>query len=91
MKVSACTEENLDVRIMFHKKIKGMVPVERCYMNGEGQYWYDISGKQALDSFVKMNLLEYIVFERVILRICEQLELLEWNLLDANGLIVDPQ
>lgn len=91
MKVSACLEENLDVRIMFHRKIKGMISVERCYINGEGQYWYDISGKQALDSYVKMNALEYSFFEILILRICEQLEILEWNLLDSNGLIIDPQ
>lgn len=91
MKVPACLEENLDVRIMFHRRIKGMIPVERCYINGEGEYWYDISGKQALDNFIKMNTLEYSFFETLLLRICEQLEILEWNLLDSNGLIVDPK
>ncbi len=91
MKVPALEIENLDVRIMLQRNLKGIIPMERCYMNGEGQYWYDISGKQALDSYVKMNSLEYSVFEILILRICEQLELLEWNLLNTNGLIVDPE
>jgi len=91
MKLPALKEETLDVRILLQRKLKGMIPVERCYMNGEGQYWYDISGKQALDSFVKVNALEYSLFEILILRICEQLEVLEWNLLDVNGMILDPE
>lgn len=91
MKVPAFVEDSLDVRIMLHRNLKGMIPVERCFINGQGQYWYNISGKQALDSFAKMHMLEYSFFEVLILRICEQLEVLEWNLLDGNGLLVDPQ
>lgn len=91
MKVPAVDDDCLDVRIMLHRNLKGMIPVERCYVNGEGQFWYNISGKQALDSFVKMHVLEYTLFEVLILRICEQLEVLEWNLLDGNGMMVDPQ
>lgn len=91
LKIPAIMEDNLDVHIMLQRRLKGMIPVERCFVNGVGQYWYDISGKQALDSFVKINVLEYSVFETLILRICEQLELLEWNLLDLNGLVIDPE
>ncbi len=91
MKVPALAEESLDVRIMLHRTIKGIIPVERCFMNGQGQYWYNISGKQALDCFAKMQMLEYSFFEILILRICEQLEILEWNLLDGNGLLMDPE
>ena len=91
MKVPALSEESLDVRIMLHRTIKGMIPVEQCFRNGQGQYWYNISGKQALDSFAKVQMLEYSFFEMLILKICEQLEILEWNLLDGNGLLVDPE
>ena len=66
MKVAAL-EDSLDVRIMLHQKIKGMVPVEQCYINGEGQFWYDISGKQALDDYTTMHLLNYKSFEGLIL------------------------
>ena len=90
MKVPA-GEENLDVRIILQREIEGMIPVERCYIDGRGQYWYNISGKQALDSYTKLHTLEYSVFESIIIRICEQLETLEWNLLDGNGLLVDPE
>lgn len=91
MKVPALEEDNLDVRIMLQRSLKGLISVERCYINGQSQYWYDISGKQALESFVKINTLDYSLFEMLILRICEQLEILEWNLLNANGLVLDPE
>lgn len=91
MKIPALENENMDVRIMLQRDINGMLPVERCHIDGKGEYWYNISGKQALDSYTKMHALEYPVFEHIILRICEQLEILEWNLLDGNGLMVDPE
>ena len=91
LKIPALEQENLDVHIMLKKEISGMIPVERCQMNGMKQYWYNISGKQALDGYVKVHTLEYSVFEHIILRICEQLEILEWNLLDGNGLMIDPE
>lgn len=91
MKVPALEEDLLDVRIMLCRNIKGMIPVERCYINGKGQFLYDISGKQALDNYISIQSLEYKSFERLILQICEQLEVLEWNLLDGNGLQLHPQ
>ena len=91
MRVPALEESLLDVRIMLGRKMKGMIPVERCYINGKGQFMYDISGKQALDNYISIQSLEYKHFEQLILQICEQLELLEWNLLDGNGLQLDPQ
>ncbi len=91
MKVPALMEDSLDIRIMLRQKLKGMIPVERCFINGQGQYWYNISGKQALDNYAKIQMLDYSFFEFLILRICEQLEVLEWNLLDGNGLVIDPQ
>ena len=38
-----------------------------------------------------MQLLNSRMFEKLILRICEQLEILEWNLLDGNALQLQPQ
>jgi hypothetical protein len=90
MKVPAL-EENMDARIILQRNIDGIIPMERCYIDGMGQYWYNISGKQALDSYTKLHVLEYSVFENLIIRICEQLEVLEWNLLDGNGLLLDPE
>ena len=91
MKIPSLERENLDVRILLQRSLKGLIPVERCFINGQGQYWYNISGKQALDSYIKINTLKYEVFELLILRICEQLEILEWNLLETNGLLMDPE
>lgn len=91
MKLPVLSDDDLDVQIVLHRQIKGMIDIERCYINGKGEYWYNISGKQALDNFVKVYSFRYAFFEKLILRICEQLEILEWNLLDQNGLILDPE
>lgn len=91
MKIPIIGQEGIDVRILLHHGCKGLVSVERCYINGQSQFWYDISGKQALDSMTKIQALEYSLFELILLRICEQIELLEWNLLDVNGLLLDPE
>ena len=60
-------------------------------MNGAAEYWYNISGKQALDVYCQNNSINQDFFERLILRICSQLELLEWNLIDCNCLLVEPE
>ena len=91
MKIPAVTETGLDEKLIFKKTYQGTVPVEKCYVDGSGQYWYNISGKQALDAYCRVNPINQGFFENLMLRICNQLEMLEWNLMDANCLMVDPE
>ena len=91
MKIPAVMETCLDEKLMFRKSYHGILPMEKCYVNGSGQYWYNISGKQALDAYCRMHSINQSFFETLILRICSQLELLEWNLMDSNCLVVDPE
>lgn len=82
---------SIDEHLMFRKGYQGILPMEKCYVNGCGQYWYNISGWQALDTYCKVNGITHKFFEQLILCICRQLEILEWNLLDARCLVVDPE
>lgn len=91
MKIPAVMESCLDETLMFRRSYQGILPMEKCYVNGRGQYWYNISGKQALDAYCRVNTISQRFFETLILRICSQLELLEWNLIDARCLVVDPE
>lgn len=91
MKIPAVMEACLDEKLMFRKAYQGILPMEKCYVNGLGQYWYNISGKQALDAYCRMHAINQTFFETLILRICSQLEVLEWNLLDSSCLVVDPE
>ena len=91
MKVSAKEEPCLDEKLIFHHNLEGIIPCEKCQINGKGQYWYDISGKQALDNFCKMNSIGQGLFERLILSICNQLEVLEWNLIAGTCLVLKPE
>lgn len=91
MKIAAMNSESMDEKLMLRKKYHGILPVEKCYVNGGGEYWYNISGKQALDVYCQENSISHEFFERLILKICNQLELLEWNLMDSSCLIVEPE
>ena len=91
MKIPAVLESCLDEKLMFRRSYQGILPMEKCYVNGRGQYWYNISGKQALDAYCRVNAINQKFFETLILRICSQLEILEWNLMDTGCLVVDPE
>lgn len=91
MKIPAVPETCLDEKLIFQRDYQGLLPMEKCYVNGGGQYWYNISGKQALDAYCRVNAINQDFFERLILRICSQLEILEWNLIDSSCLVVDPE
>ena len=91
MKIPAVIESCLDEKLIFRKEYQGIIPVEKCYVNGAGQYWYNISGRQALDAYCRVNPINHNFFEILILRICSQLEILEWNLIDTSCLVVDPE
>lgn len=91
MKIPAVEKACLDERLIFSRAYKGILPMEKCFVNGIGQYWYNISGHQALDAYCKMNGITQEFFEMLILCICRQLEILEWNLVDTRCLVVDPE
>ena len=91
MKIPACVEATFDEEIMLKKEISGLLQVEKCYLNGSGQYWYNITGKQALDSFIKMKTIGITFVEKLLLNICSQIEKLEWNLLGTNCLVLEPE
>ena len=91
MKIPAVMEVSLDEKLILQKAYQGFLPMEKCYVNGSGQYWYNISGWQALDAYCRMHGIHQEFFETLILRICSQLEILEWNLIDTNCLVIDPE
>ena len=53
MKIAAGIHAGLDEKLMLRRKLPGLLAVEKAYMDGEGQYWYNISGKQSLDMYCR--------------------------------------
>ena len=91
MKVSAISKENFDEKMMLKKQFSGLLPMEKGFVDGEGQYWYLISGKQSLADFCDIHEISKSLYENLLLRICNQLEVLEWNLIDTNCLVLWPE
>lgn len=91
MKIPEGMNGGLDERLMLKGKLRGTLPVEKAYIDGGGQYWYNISGKQSLDTYCRMKQIGIEFVERLIVSICSELEILEWNLIHTNCLMLDPE
>lgn len=91
MKISTVSDGNFDEKILLSQKIDGLLTMEKNYFQGSGQYWYDISGKQALDIYCKTTEIGIELLEQLILQICNQLERFEWSLLRAECLLLQPE
>lgn len=91
MKIPEGVNAGLDERLMLKGKLKGTLPVEKAYIDGGGQYWYNISGRQSLDTYCRMKQIGIEFVERLIVSICSELEILEWNLIQTNCLMLDPE
>ncbi len=89
MKLPAGETEQFDEKMLLRKKIPGLLPVEKCYMDGNGQYWYDISGKQSLDTYCQIRNVGIGFVERMIESICNEIEILDRNLINADCLLLD--
>lgn len=91
MKIAAGIHAGLDEKLMLRRKLPGLLAVEKAYMDGEGQYWYNISGKQSLDMYCRVKEVDIFFIEKLIMSICSEMEILEWNLIQTNCLMLDPE
>lgn len=91
MKIPISRINEFDEKLILRKKLPGLIPVERSFVNGKGEYWYQISGKQSLDTYCRIQDIGIEFVEKVILSICSEIEILEWNLFDTNCLQLEPE
>lgn len=91
MKIAVAGNAKFDEQMLLRKKLKGLLAVEQCFFNGSPWYWYNISGKQSLDTYCRIQNVGMALIERMIISICDEIEILEWNLLDQRCLILDPE
>lgn len=91
MKIAAAGNAKFDERMLLKKKLKGLLAVEQCFLNGSPWYWYNISGKQSLDTYCRIQNIGIALVEQMIISICDEIEILEWNLLDQRCLVLDPE
>lgn len=91
MKIKAGEQSDFDERMLRRQKIPGLLPMEKCYVDGIGQYWYNISGRQSLDTYCKIVSLREEFLEQMIHSICDELDLLEQHLVNADCLRLTPE
>lgn len=74
-----------------HSNIRGMIFPEYVRENEQERLWYDISGKQALDSLFQTMHLNYEILCMLLLGIHEMLESLERFLLNPEWVLLCPE
>lgn len=48
-------------------------------------------GKQSLDMYCRVKEVDISFIEKLIMSICSEMEILEWNLIQTNCLMLDPE
>lgn len=91
MKIAAAMNAKFDEKMMLKRKLKGILAVEQCYFNGNAWYWYNISGKQSLDTYCKIHSIGADMIKKIIISICDEIETLEFNLLNPTSLVLEPE
>ena len=89
MKIPANINAAFDEKMIFKKKIPGILPMEKTFMYNSAYFWYNISGKQSFELYCKVRDIGIDLVEKLIISICNQLEILEWNLLSPESLVLD--
>jgi hypothetical protein len=91
MKIKTNNEGSFDEQMLMRKRIPGLLPMEKCYMDGAGQFWYDITGKQSLDTFCRVKAVGQAFLEQLVHSVCDELGVLEQYLVDTNCLCLAPE
>ena len=91
MRIAAPAEGGVDERLLLRRKLPGVLAVEKAYVKGGGQYWYNISGKQSLDTYCSVKEIRMDFVEQLIISVCSLLERMEWNLIRMDCLMLDPE
>ncbi len=91
MKIPVVRECEFDEKILLSRKLPGLLPMDKVFQDNRGMYWYTITGKQSLDAYCRIKRITSKFLEELVLAICAQMEILEWNLVSVDSLMLDPE
>lgn len=91
IKIPMAYQAEFDEKLMLQKNLSGLIGVEKCFYNDIGQYWYNITGLQSLETRVKWKSLDYHFVNKLLYKICEELRILEVNLMSPGMLLLEPE
>ncbi len=91
MKIKAGNVAAFDEQMLQKQKLSGLLPMEKCYVDGGVWYWYDISGKQSLDTFCRIKPLGEAFLKQILCSVCAQMEILEQHLIYTSCLQLEPE
>lgn len=91
MKIKTENVAAFDEQMLQKQRLSGLLPMEKCYVDGGVWYWYDISGKQSLDTFCRIKPLGEAFLKQILCSVCAQMEILEQHLIYTSCLQLEPE
>mgnify|MGYP002770921357 FL=1 len=91
MKIKAENVAAFDEQMLQKQKLSGLLSMKKCYVDGGVWYWYDISGKQSLDTFCRIKPLGEAFLKLILCSVCAQMEILEQHLIYTSCLQLEPE
>lgn len=71
-------------------KIPGLLEMETVIADGKLQFWYDITGRQSLEEYLKDNKMDYELLKELVYAVFQITGALFEYLLDEEGLLLQP-
>lgn len=78
-------------KMLAQNVISGLLPIEVAVSNGKTQYWYEITGKQSLDSYLESSKMKEELLRQLIWQIYETCMQAQTYLLDEDDLWLDAE
>ncbi len=81
-------EQTFEEQMMVRNRIRMFLPQRILSIDGEKQYWYDITGKDSLKTLIEYGKFEIIDIKRMLLDLQNALEDLKEYLLDTSHIML---
>ena len=80
-----------DEGLLLRNREKGLLPMQRCSVDGSVQYWYNITGRQSLENLLGLQNMGRKRMEQVIRNLCDRVNWMERHLIDQDCLRLEAE
>lgn len=87
VRLTGVVQSEIAEQIFTYQDIPGFLPLEIRRVNGEKEYWYDVSGQISLADYLREGKLTASTSKKILLQLFEISMRLQEYLLDSNGVV----
>ena len=80
-----------DEKVLRRRQIPGLLPMEFSSIDGQVEYWYQITGRKSLETYCNLHTVGLDFMEKLVVRLADQIEVCNRNLLCCDYLMLAPE